>query len=433
MSREPATVRQVFARVRHQLGARAEQRVRTVRSRQETLQLTEATQRRALRHGYLVSRTGSPTPTLVAGWHRREMGTFTYHLHPSTRITVAGFAAAEPVVLLGDPVDVDADTADAWIITERLAGLVAAGTDAIVRAASQLGGRWTLFMHGPDGALIVLTDALASQDVWWDGDVKDGAVIASHPALLANPSASLLRPNTLLRVGPHGGSDAEVRRYWPAPADSVEGPPGDVDAVCREIRERLLTHTRLLSTLGTPGVALTEGLASRALLAAYLQHPREDGFTFTTFEVSSVREGLGQVENLFAASHLAQTVGLAHRVVEVAPSPEGRAIALAYAQTYPEGTRAGVAWAYEALPEGTVVLHPAGVNVLDRATWEDGDHLGVIEGFPEGDLTHRVLLPFNDRRSIELLLSLPPTGEDTPAPVTQLAHELPPLTPGLDA
>ncbi|USQ76319.1 hypothetical protein [Ornithinimicrobium cryptoxanthini] len=422
--------RRLGVTARRQIGERVRQRVRTVRSRQAALQPGEVARAGAFRHGYLVSAAGSSVPPAVAQWVRREVGTVTYRLHPSTRLTVA----ADAIVLLGDPVDVDADTADTAMIAQRLAGLRPDGTAAIVRAASRLGGRWTLFVHESDGRLTVVTDALASQGVWWDQE----DVIASHRALLSTP-VSALQPNTLLRVGLPGRDDHEVHCYWPAPEGSGADLVVEPGAAGRELRERLVTHTRLLATLGRPGLALTEGVASRALLAAYLRHPRDDGFAFTTFEVSSVGEGLGPVEHLFAASHLAQTVGLPHRVLEVAATPEAEPLAVAFSQTYPEGAShpqsasAGVARAYSALPEGTVVLHPAGAEVQDQATWEAGDHLRSSEGFPEGDLTQRVLLPFNDRRVIELLLSLSGAREDASAPLAPLVDELPTPTPALDA
>lgn len=414
--------RRLAVAARRQVGERVEQRVRTVRSREEARAQAEIVRAVAFRHGYLVCRVGSPVPPAVAEWVQHEVGTVTYHLHPSTRMTVA----AEAVVLLGDPVDVDAATTDPQLIAGRLAELRPEGTAAIVRAASRLGGRWTLFVHEDDGALVVVTDALASQEVWWGQE----GVIASHRALLST-SGSALRPNTQLRVGAAGGDGVEVHRYWPAAedeADPVVGP----DVAGRELCERLVTHTRLLATLGRPGVALSEGLASSALLAAYLRHRHDDGFAFTTFEVASVRDGLGPVEHLFVASQLAQTLGLPHRVVEVIAPAEGDGLGLAYARTHPRGARPGVPQAYAELPADTVVLHPAGSDLTDRAAWEAGDRLGSAAGFPEGDLTQRVLLPFNDRRIIELLLSLSATQKGASAALAELADELPALTPGLD-
>lgn len=414
--------RRLAVTARRQVGDRVEQRVHTVRSREQARAQAEIARALAFRHGYLVCRAGSPVPRTAAGWIRREVAGVAYHLHPSTRMT----GAADAVVLLGDPVDVDAATTDAQVIAGRLAGLRTEGTEAVVRAASRLGGRWTLFLHGDAGVLAVVTDAMASQGVWWDQE----GMIASHQALLPT-SDSALRPNTWLRVG-LAGREVEVHRYWPAAEDGSE-PVVEPGVAGRELCERLVAHTRLLATLGRPGVALSEGLASSALLAAYLRHPRDGGFTFTTFEVASVREGMGPVEHLFATSHLAQTLGLPHRVVEVLAPAERDGLGLAYAQTYPGGTSVGVARAYAELPADTVVLHPAGGDLLDRQVWETGDELGSVAGFPEGDLSQRVLLPFNDRRIIELLLSLAVAQDDTSSPLTALADELPPLTPALDA
>src|SRR5690606_10068071 len=200
-------------------------------------------------------------------------------------------------------------------LAEGLLEAHTAGTAEAVRKASRLGGRWTLLLHGNDRALTVMPDALASQDVWWDAD--DGT-IGSHEALVSH--GTVLRPNSLLTVSsPSGDAGGVAAQVQPHPSGQPTVLNLGAEAAFSTFRDRLVAHTRLLTSLGRPGVALTGGLASRAVLAAYLEHPRADGYTFTTFSPASARRSLDPAVDLFTASQLAHVIGIPHRVLEVPP------------------------------------------------------------------------------------------------------------------
>lgn len=349
----------------------------------------------ALAGGYLVRAPGAPQSPFVAPWPSQQIGRHTYHSRAALTRSPAGDGTT--VVLLGRPVDVEHDTADAQAIADRLASLDAADR---LRDAAGLGGRWTVLLHAADGSLTVLTDALASQPVWHSGDA---AVLASHEALV--PGGSLLARNSLLEVS--GSGAVTVRRFWPWSDGAVDaasaGPRAaspDATSVIDLVRDRLVAHTRLLTERGRPGVALTAGPASRAILAAYLAHPREGGFAFTGFAPESAREGRSAAQDLFGASELAHRVGLPHRVVRAVDPPDGSVFAEAYRLAAPRGTTAARAFARAALPPDTVELHSAGA-LTDLEAWESPD-----TDFRDGDLSHTVALPFNERGLLALLLDL---------------------------
>ncbi|MCK0114323.1 hypothetical protein MWU75_19480 [Ornithinimicrobium sp. F0845] len=429
MSRLPHQVTGTVGRVRNRVAGAVRQRVLTVRERsaREAGTVDGATAGHpsagtallargpvaevAFGGGYLVRSPGVPESPYVATWPSRQIGGRTYHSRGP--LTWATADDGSTVVLLGRPVDIDHDTADALVIADRLARLAVgptedsttAGQDPLVRAAAGLGGRWTLFAHAADGGLTVLTDALASQQVW---HTDDGAVVGSHETLVAG--ATLLPANSLLRVDPAGATT--VRRYFPW--TQPEPTPSAGVPVLERVRDRLAAHTRLLTGQGRPAVALTAGPASRAVLAAYLAHPREGGFAFTHFATESAREGPEQALDMFAASRLAHRVGLPHLVVRAVAPPEESVFAVAHRLSFPRGSTVASAFARAALPRDTVELHSAGAGVHDLASWESqaGD-------FRDGDLTHAVALPFNDRHLLELLLGLDDEQRD------ELAAELP--------
>lgn len=413
------------ARRRIEDGLRA--RVATVRERDRDHGERAAAEALSFGGGYLVHHRDAPCPSAVSGWANAVIGDHHHHTarHPHTGLplTSTTLAGGRSLVLLGHPVDVDAGTARARVVVDHLAAVDEeagggdAGEAAVLRRAAYLGGRWVLLLHEASGGITVLPDALASRPAWHtaDGHTTDRTVLASHATLL--PGASLLSANTLLRVRPHGGG-ASTERFWPwgeGPA-AIDTSGTDAEATYREFRERLLAHTALLSSLGHPGVPLTAGVHSRAVLAAYLPHGG-DGYAFTAFDTASARQGREQAHDLFAASALAHRLGLPHRVVRAVAPPEKEALAMAYLRTYPDGDCAAGAFARHALPPGTVELHSAGAGTTDRETWERLDR-----GYLEGDLIHPVMLPFNDRRLLELMVG----GDDPAGPplVRRLAAEL---------
>lgn len=361
--------------------------------------------------GFLVHSADTPGPPLGEHWETRRVADRVYHVR--TPLAFSTTRSGETVVLLGHPVDVDAGTAQAQAVTDRLAALAdsADSTDspdstedavgAVLEAAAYLGGRWTLFLHGPDGGLTVLPDALASCPVWF---TDDGAVIGSHEALV--PGGNLLAVNSLLDVSATG---VDARSH------DVTG--GTVaEATYEEFRERLVEHTRLVAGTGRAGIGLTAGTASRAVLSAYLPHRRPDDFTFTHFATESARAGREQATDLFGASALSHLLGVPHRVVRTTAPPAGSVFEAAYRLTSPHGDSAATAFARHHLPPETVELHSAGAPVCDLQSWG-----AVPDAVRDGDLGHRVALPFNDRLLLEMLVHQPP-GEDF---VSRLAEELP--------
>src|SRR5690606_17926944 len=110
----------------------------------------------------------------------------------------------------------------------------------------------------------------------------------------------------------------------------------------------------------------------------------------------------------------------------------GQPMTEACRRSFPSGQRPGVALAHASLPVGTVQLHSAGSAVVDLETWGDAAGRRSGLGFPEGDLAHRVLLPFNDRRLLELMLAMAAHPDPGVGPVPRMAGELPALPIPLD-
>lgn len=413
MSRLPARVTQRVGRLRDRIEETVQQRVATVRKRERTHTAQTDSGDLAFGYGYLVRAPGAPRAPEVVGWRTRTISGFVYHAR--ARITASPVRTGGAVVLVGRAVDVDTGNVSAQRLTDELAELAALGTPALVRRAAYLGGRWTLFRHHLDGAVTVLTDALASQQVWHAADHR---LIASHAALV--PDGTVLPTNSLLHV--NGPGEATVRRYYPWPDTDPPGegaPTTDLAAAYAEFRKRVVAHTRLLSDLGRPGLPLTSAPSSRAILAAYLPHRRDGGYTFTAFATESARESRGPADELFEASRLSHELGIAHRVVRAMTPPWGDACSVAYRRTFPQGTTLAEAFARHTLPRDTVELHGAGADVVDLASWEQLDRT-----YLEGDLAHRVLLPFNDRRLLETMLSLPVEHRASGLLINRLAAEL---------
>lgn len=484
----PERVAGVGGRVRGRVTGAVRRRVLTVRER--TARKEEAAAppghvsgaaladprvaRLAFGGGYLVHPVGAPHSPPSPGWSNETVAGHVYHLR--TPLTSSPTRDGGRVVLLGHPVDVDTGTTDAQVITNRLADLAdsagegsagvgssrvdssAAGptadpVGAVVQAAAYLGGRWTLLVHHAGGRQVtVVPDALASQPVWW---APAGDLIGSHEALV--PQGALLPVNSQLEVS---GSGVTVSALDLGPADDrgptrapgrapgapledqrrrLQGASADQEAFA-EFRERLREHTRLLTQGERPGVGLTAGPASRAVLAAYLPHRQADDFAFTHFATESAREGKEAATDLFRASALAQRVGLPHRVVRTVDPPEGSVFEAAFRATWPDGTSVATAFARHHLPPDTLELHSAGAELVAAADPDDGATpgdgtapgelaiaragaawVGVPASVRDGDLSHRVGLPFNDRRLLELLTRQPP-GESF---IGRLAQELP--------
>ncbi|WP_256838900.1 hypothetical protein [Ornithinimicrobium faecis] len=413
MSSLPARVTRRVGRLRDQFEESVQQRVATVRAREQSHTTQADSGNLAFGHGYLVRAPGVPRPPEVAGWRTRTISGFVYHAR--ARITASPVSTGGAVVLVGRAVDVDTGNVSPQRLTDELSELAAQSTQALIRRAAYLGGSWTLFRHSPDGSCTVLTDALASQRVWHSPDAR---TIGSYAALV--PDSTALPTNSLLHVT--GTGEVTVRRFYPWPDTDPPGqgaPTTDLAAAYAEFRKRVVAHTRLLSDLGRPGLPLTTAPASRAVLAAYLPHRRDGGYTFTSFATESARKGQDQANELFEASRVSHELGIAHRVVRAVVPPWGDSFSVAYRRTFPQGTSLASAFARHTLPRDTVELHAAGADVVDLRSWEQ---LG--QDYLEGDLAHRVLLPFNDRRLLEIMLSLPAEQRTKGLLVNRLAAEL---------
>ena len=176
-----------------------------------------------------------------------------------------------------------------------------------------------------------------------------------------------------------------------------------------------MRHVRLLTGAGRPAVALTAGPSSHAVLAAYLPHRAAEDFTFTYFEPESARHGRGPATDMFRASALAHRLGIPHRVIRAVDPPSGSVFELAYRWAAPHGDAIGAAFARHHLPPDTVELHSAGAETGETQSW-----VAMAASVRDGDLGHRVALPFNDRRLLGMLVHQP-AGQSF---VTRLAAEL---------
>lgn len=386
-----AMVQRVLATPRRRVARALRQRVDQVQERERA-----ATAPRHTHHFLLRLPGAGRPPRLVRHWPRRSIGGYEYHLRPGTRVTVAG-----PIVLIGQPVDIDGSCTDAAQIALRLARAwqahrsTAPGPDeavpALVAEAAGLGGRFALVLHhDPHSAqpapVTVLTDALASVPIY-TGTGSTGAVTSARRLLSSTPVLDLPADHWL-RLAPDGTGRAQVslQRHWhPAPHPDA----ADLEALFRAFRARFCAHVRLLSTLGPPVLSLTAGLKSRATLAALLQDPHPDALAFTTYDPQSARTSQSPAIDLFAASDLAHRVGLPHRVL---PPHE------------PVGPH---------LVPGAVELRSTALGA------------GETSRLPVPNEAHPVLLPFCDRRILEMLWS-PTTVADTDRELLRrLVAELP--------
>ena len=278
-----------------------------------------------------------------------------------------------------------------------------------------------------------------------------------------------LIPNCRLdvRLG-RAAPSARLQRFWPF-EDRVED--ADVDRVYDRFREQILGHLRLLGSFGTVGLSLTAGLDSRVTLAGLLLDGQRDAFAFTYASPRAVGRDAAVTRDVFGASELAFRAGLPHRLVHWRTPEDcwlpqrAQAFREAYDRSWPEKQGSvGAAYSmYADLPHDFVELqsnlaetgtthtrtrtdepisprrlaelwlgkvfadHPQyhddfavlidavdfsapalrGHDHHDVFYWEHRMSRWAARKFQEGDMSHRVLLPFNDRGLIETMLSLP--------------------------
>jgi hypothetical protein len=268
-------------------------------------------------------------------------------------------------------------------------------------------------------------------------------------------------PNHALHLAP--GRTPAHRRFYPFPETQA---PRDPDLAYEHFRDRFFRHVELLCRLGeNVGISLTAGADSRTTLAAAAPHlDRQRTLAWTYLDTGTPHAGMQA--DAEAAVDLAGRYGLRHQVIDLNPAglrglaqpatefrraytrsmkytPQFRRLALAYDEQLPPGTmelqstvaetgtgfykrRSGrpdverLSRLYSAAPFNE---HPLVRSAFERYIGY-ADLSGTQDGpldwhdlfyqesrlarwaalrVQEGDLSHRVLLPFNARGVIEAL------------------------------
>ncbi len=314
---------------------------------------------------------------------------------------------------------------------------------------------------------------------------RRGAVTYLPGRRTAYEGLDQLLPNALLRVhvGRPGGSapTVEHERFWPWRDRRVTT---DAAAAYDTFRTRLTAHVELLAGLGRPAVSLTAGLDSRATVAVATTTLRErDGFVFTYVNPRDARTKPAAMADVTGASAVAAQLGLPHRVLRWRQPPPGGTFDVLHRRTYapllPSRGAAHAMWAdlpgdlvqlqsncaetgttflrrrtaeplsplrlarmmmnategLEDLAErmyGGYVEHAAmtpdrllGYDHHDLFYWEQRIGRWGWQKFVDGDLGHRILLPFNDRVLLETMLSLPYPQREAKVLLHRLLHEEP--------
>ena len=272
-----------------------------------------------------------------------------------------------------------------------------------------------------------------------------------------------LVPNCLLRIRLGQAPSVRHERFWPW---RERGESTDLAAVYQAFRERLEAHTGLLAGLGRPALSLTAGDDSRVTAAVAQQALRAaDGLAFTYINPRDARSGPAAMADVTGASAVAAQLGLPHRVLRWRRPEPGSTFDVLHRRTYaplvPSRGAAHAMWAD--LPRDLIQLQSnggeTGTTFIRHRTQEplsalrlarmmmtatDGledlaeqmyagyqehaqmtperllgyDHHDLFyweqrigrwgwQKFTDGDLGHRILLPFNDRVLLETMLSLP--------------------------
>lgn len=310
-----------------------------------------------------------------------------------------------------------------------------------------------------------------------------------YPGLLTSHRNVLpVVPNCLLDIrltravrGQRASVAVDHRRFWPFEARREQS---DIGAVAEAFSERMSAHIGLLSGFGRVGLSLTAGLDSRITLAMARPYLRRDDFTFTYLNPRPAPSG-GAYDDVFGASAIAARVKLPYRLIRWrSPEPDSIFDQI-YRTTYPvQRGSPGAAHAMGADlthdmiqlqsvggETGTVFprlrnAEPISPRKLSRL-WlgmRPGDHRRFFDYFEayiaysqfsqdrlrgynhhdvnywehrmgkwgcrkaqDGDFSHRLLMPYNDRRLIELMLSLPPARRADKSLYRRILQEHPQL------
>lgn len=226
-----------------------------------------------------------------------------------------------------------------------------------------------------------------------------------------------------------------------------------------------LTHVRLLSSFGQVGISLTSGNDSLATLGAVLNSPPSDLFAFTYFLTS--KASTPNTADMLGANDLAFKAGIRHKILKWTPGKQqsDSEFDILFDQAWPDGGQARpvARCLYEELPRRFFELQSTAaetgtayysgrkvqeisperltslwqgkavgelgrfsrefaeyidyvqftdVNLMnidyhDAFYWEHRNTCWAANRYHEGDMGHRVLLPFNQRDLIEAMLSVP--------------------------
>lgn len=271
-------------------------------------------------------------------------------------------------------------------------------------------------------------------------------------------------PNCLLTFELTQEPTVTHRRYWPF-EPRVE--QGDLEAVHAEFADRMRRQLALFAELGPLAWSLTGGLDCRVALAHLDLATAEQSCAFTYLNPRDVERDPtgGAIRDVFVANLLAHRTGLRHRVLRWRQAKKGTTFRRIHDATHPvrplshgaahamwadlphdifevqgNGGEIGTVFRRDRSTDPLTPAKAAGIwlgsvfastpryvdllaDYLEHAHLDDARLLGYSHydvlywelrmgrwgwtKFLDGDLSHRILPPFNDRRLLEVMLSLP--------------------------
>lgn len=237
----------------------------------------------------------------------------------------------------------------------------------------------------------------------------------------------------------------------------------NLDTVFREFSNVLERHVGLMTQLGKTNISLTAGLDSRTVLQAIRGRAQRGSYTYTYFRFEDSVEST--IEDLMGAGESARSHNIQHKILRLKPYDQADSWVKEYVKTFPKGSRfPALANCYRenfndddislisTIAETGTVFYaeredaeisakrlagkftytkintsPDLIRIFDEYIdftqfykhkiydidyhdlfyWEHRNSKWANIWYSELDLSHRVLLPFNSRRLIELMLSIP--------------------------
>ncbi|QFG70023.1 hypothetical protein [Ornithinimicrobium pratense] len=269
--------------------------------------------------GYAVLPAAAPAAR--PGWARRELpgGTMTLEAHPALPHAQVPFEGGG-VVVLGDPVDVEAGLTGAREVAGALAqqlrthpGTPAAALAAVEARAATLAGGWLVLLSTP-ARTVVIPDPLVSLGLHL---LEGGVGLVSHDGLAPGPSTCLGADHLLAAAGPLG-----VVPLHPVSLAVLVDLPGAARHAADQgwtRGSRLARHTELLRRRGPVWLGLTGEEGSRQLLELLAQDTA-DVQAISWWDRLAPDEAADPV---FTASTLAATAGVPHRVLGLREDLDG--------------------------------------------------------------------------------------------------------------